>query len=145
MLETVKMSEKKHHFAITYHDGFIYVFGGYDCLDKTAKKSCAKFSVCNEGWDLLPTLRRARNRCHSLPISSNKIAVFGGVNGGEPVAGIEMYNFLNSDSTLASASLIYMSQASTCHHQYSTAILKQTTKTIYLYSANARARHQGFN
>jgi N-acetylneuraminic acid mutarotase len=85
------MSEKKHNFAISVLEGFIYVFGGYDSLDKTAKKSCAKFSLSNEGWDLLPTLRRARNRCYSQPISSDKLAVFGGVNGTDPVLGIEIF------------------------------------------------------
>lgn len=85
------MNEKKYNFAITALQGFVYVFGGYDSHDKFSKKSCAKFNLENEGWDLLPTLRRARNKCHCLPIGNDKIAVFGGVNGGEKVSGIEMY------------------------------------------------------
>lgn len=79
--ETVKMSEKKHNFAIAAHQSFIYVFGGYDSHEKAPKKSCARFSLANESWDILPTLRRARNRCHAQSISADKIAVFGGSNG----------------------------------------------------------------
>ena len=82
------MNEKKHNFAICAVEGFIYIFGGYDSVDKTSKKSCAKFSVANEMWDILPTLRRARSKCQSLVINSDKIAVFGGVTGNEPVLGI---------------------------------------------------------
>jgi hypothetical protein len=84
------MTEKKFEFAICALDGFIYVFGGYDSLDKAAKKSCAKFCLANEYWDMLPTLRRARRKCFAQVVSSNKIAVFGGTVGVEPVAGIEM-------------------------------------------------------
>ena len=82
------MNEKKHNFAVCALEGFIYIFGGYDSLEKTSKKSCANFSIAKEMWDILPTMRRARSKCQSLVINSNKIAVFGGVTGNDPVLGI---------------------------------------------------------
>jgi hypothetical protein len=84
------MIEKKFNFAICTIAGVIYIFGGYDSLDKAAKKSTAKFHISNECWDILPTMRRARSKCIAQVINFNKIAIFGGMNGSESVAGIEM-------------------------------------------------------
>lgn len=77
------MSEKKHNFAICALEGFIYIFGGVDHIDKLEKKSCSKFNIANESWDSLPTLRRARNNCVAVCIGNSKIAVFGGTKGEE--------------------------------------------------------------
>lgn len=43
------MNERKYDFAISAHDGMVYIFGGSDEYSH-AKNTCSKFNIENEHW-----------------------------------------------------------------------------------------------
>lgn len=56
------MPEKKYDFGMCYLKNYIYTFGGLSSKDSYASKSCARFQVQTENWEVLPTLRRGRQK-----------------------------------------------------------------------------------
>lgn len=39
--------------AITYNEGFIYLMGGYESRAKKIVKSCLRYNIVTEKWQLL--------------------------------------------------------------------------------------------
>jgi N-acetylneuraminic acid mutarotase len=66
--------------AITYNEGFIYLLGGYDSCTNRISKSCLRYNIVTEKWQLLSPMLFEIMDGSACAINEYQIIVAGGVN-----------------------------------------------------------------
>ena len=66
--------------AITYNEGFIYLMGGYESRAKKIVKSCLRYNIVTEKWQLLTPMLFEISEGSACAINEYQIIVAGGIN-----------------------------------------------------------------
>lgn len=66
--------------AIIYNEGFIYFLGGLDCQTNKIVKSCLRYNIITEKWQLLRPMLFEISEGAACSINEYQIVVAGGVN-----------------------------------------------------------------
>ena len=66
--------------AITYNEGFIYLIGGFDSSIGKITKSCVRYNIVTEKWQLITPMLFDIMDAAACAINEYQIVVAGGVN-----------------------------------------------------------------
>jgi len=85
------MINRRGCFTATYHEGYIYAFGGLNYTEKVMKK-CERFKLVGAGeagenkvvWQPIASLNCCRKNASSLSLTSDTLYVFGGASNQAP-------------------------------------------------------------
>jgi N-acetylneuraminic acid mutarotase len=71
------MVTKRGCFSALYHEGFVFVFGGLNYIDKVMRK-CERYSIENNAWKNIADMHEPRKHASACALTTDTIYVFGG-------------------------------------------------------------------
>jgi len=74
------MNQLRNFSAVTYHQGKIYAFGGYDDVKKVQLKSCECYDFALDTWKNLPDMNIERSQAAACVYDNDTIFIIGGYN-----------------------------------------------------------------
>lgn len=87
----------KNFCSILYNQNKLYIFGGYDDIQKKQCRSCELYDIIKGEWSLLPDMNQERSQATACFLDSTSIYVFGGYNRNKgTLQSIERYNLLEN-------------------------------------------------
>ena len=73
------MNTKRGCFAALYHEGFVFVFGGLNYIDKILRK-CERYNIQEDKWDSLADMNEGRKNASACVLTTDTLYIFGGTS-----------------------------------------------------------------